>query len=77
MSRVDLVLVEGFKSEKHAKLEVHRTVIGKPLLCKDDPSIVALASDARLTGVAIPFFSLDDVSAIAAFILDHCRLRAA
>lgn len=77
MSPVDLVLVEGFKGETHAKLEVHRTIIGKPLLCKDDPSIVALASDVRLAGLAIPVFALDDVSAIAAFILDHCRLKAA
>jgi molybdopterin-guanine dinucleotide biosynthesis adapter protein len=77
MSPVDLVLVEGFKGETHAKLEVHRTVMGKPLLCKDDPSIVALASDAPLAGLAIPVFALDDVSAIAAFILDHCRSKAA
>ncbi len=77
MSTVDLVLVEGFKGEKHAKLEVHRTAIGKPLLCQDDPSIVAIASDAPLAGLAIPVFALEDVPAIAAFILDHCRLKAA
>jgi molybdopterin-guanine dinucleotide biosynthesis adapter protein len=77
MSPVDLVLVEGFKRETHAKLEVHRTVIGKPLLCKDDPSVVAVASDARLAGLAIPVFALDDVPAITGFILGHCRLQAA
>jgi molybdopterin-guanine dinucleotide biosynthesis protein B len=77
MSTVDLVLVEGFKGEKHAKLEVHRTAIGKPLLCQDDPSIVAIASDAPLAGLRIPVFALDDVPAIAAFILAHCRLKAA
>jgi molybdopterin-guanine dinucleotide biosynthesis adapter protein len=77
MSPVDLVLVEGFKRETHAKLEVHRTAIGKPLLCKDDPSIVAIASDAQLAGFAIPAFALDDVLAIAGFILGHCRLQAA
>jgi len=77
MSPVDLVLVEGFKGERHAKLEVHRTVIGKPLLCTDDPTIMALASDAPVPGMRIPVFALDDVPAIAAFILDHCRLKAA
>ncbi len=77
MSRVDLVLVEGFKGETHAKLEVHRTVLGKPLLCTDDPTIVAIASDAPLAGLAIPRFALDDVRGIAAFILGHCRLKAA
>ena len=77
MSPVDLVIVEGFKGENHAKLEVHRTAIGKPLLCKDDPNIVAIASDAPLAGLRIPVLALDDAPAIAAFILDHCRLRAA
>ena len=32
MSRVDLVLVEGFKREPHRKIEVHRAANGKPLL---------------------------------------------
>ena len=77
MSPVDLVLVEGFKGETHAKLEVHRTVIGKPLLCHDDQNIVAIACDAPLAGLRIPVLALDDVPAIAAFILDHCRLKAA
>jgi molybdopterin-guanine dinucleotide biosynthesis protein B len=71
------VLVEGFKGETHAKLEVHRAAIGKPLLCKDDQNIVAIASDAPLVGLRIPVLALDDVPAIAAFILDHCRLKAA
>ena len=37
MSRVDLVVVEGFKSEPHRKIEVHRAANGKPLLFPDDP----------------------------------------
>jgi molybdopterin-guanine dinucleotide biosynthesis adapter protein len=77
MSPVDLVLVEGFKGEPHAKLEVHRTAIGKPLLCADDPTIMALASDVPVPGLSIPVFALDDVPAIGAFILGHCRLKAA
>src|SRR5256885_15509532 len=46
MSRVDLVVVEGFKSEPHRKIEVHRAVNGKPLLFPDDPAIAAIAADA-------------------------------
>jgi len=41
----DLVLVESFKNEAIAKLEVHRAIIGKPLLFPQDPHIVAIASD--------------------------------
>lgn len=77
MSPVDLLLVEGFKRGSHAKLEVHRPSLGQPLLCRDDPHIVALASDAPVPGAGVPVFALDDVAAIAAFILGHCRLKAA
>jgi molybdopterin-guanine dinucleotide biosynthesis protein B len=77
MTPVDLLLVEGFKSGAHAKLEVHRPALGKPLLCRDDPHIVAVASDAAIAGLAMPQFALDDVAAIARFIRDHCRLQAA
>lgn len=77
MAPVDLLLVEGFKRGTHAKLEVHRAMLGKPLLCRDDPHVVAVASDAPLAGLAVPLFALDDIAAIARFILDHCRLKAA
>ena len=77
MSAVDLVLVEGFKRGTHAKLEVHRPSLGKPLLCRDDPYVVAVASDAPIAGLPVPLFALDDVAAIARFILAQCRLEAA
>ena len=77
MSPVDLLLVEGFKRHPHPKLEVHRPSNGKPLLCPDDPDIVAVASDVPLVGLAIPRLDLDDVPAIADFILQRLALRAA
>jgi molybdopterin-guanine dinucleotide biosynthesis adapter protein len=76
MTPVDLLLVEGFKRERHAKLEVHRSALGKPLLCREDPDIVALASDAPVAGLDLPLLALDDVPAIARFILRHCGLGA-
>jgi molybdopterin-guanine dinucleotide biosynthesis protein B len=76
MSPVDLVIVEGFKSAPHAKLEVHRASLGKPLLCRDDPHIVAVASDAPLAGAPVPVLPLDDAAAIARFIIAHFRLEA-
>ena len=74
MSPVDLVLVEGFKSEPHPKLEVHRPAVGKPLLYPDDPEIVAIASDEPLA-TPLPYFSLHDADAISAFIMRHLGLR--
>jgi molybdopterin-guanine dinucleotide biosynthesis protein B len=76
MSPVDLVLVEGFKRESFPKLEIHRPSLGKPLLCLDDPDIVAVASDEPVAGLGLPRLALDDADAIAAFIIAHCRLEA-
>jgi molybdopterin-guanine dinucleotide biosynthesis adapter protein len=75
MTPVDLVLVEGFKRESYPKLEIHRPAIGKPLLCRDDPDIVAVASDVAIAGLPVPLLALDDEAAIAAFIIAHCRLE--
>jgi len=75
MSAVDLVLVEGFKSHRFAKLEVHRPSLGKPLLAASDPSVVAVASDQPLLETALPVLPLDDVGAIATFIMAHFHLR--
>ena len=77
LSPVDLLLVEGFKWEPHDKIEVHRPSVGKPLLQPDDPHIVAIASDERLSGLAVPQLDLNDVAGIADFILKRCRLEAA
>ncbi len=77
MTPVDLLLVEGFKDQPHPKLEVHRPSLGKPLLCRDNPHIVAVASDAPIAGLAVPLLALDDIAAIAGFILAHFRLEAA
>jgi molybdopterin-guanine dinucleotide biosynthesis protein B len=72
LTPVDLVIVEGFKRHAHPKLEVHRTAVGKPLLCSEDEWIVAVASDTPLGGLSIPVLQLDDVAGIADFILARC-----
>ncbi|MDP6259877.1 MAG: molybdopterin-guanine dinucleotide biosynthesis protein B [Rhodospirillales bacterium] len=77
MSQVDLLLVEGFKWHSHLKMEIHRPSIGKPLLQKDDPEIIAVASDEALAGLSVPMLDLNDVNGIADFILDRCSLKAA
>jgi len=67
MSPVDLVVVEGFKSEPRRKIEVHRTANGKAMLFPDDPAIVGIASDAALE-TALPVVHLDDIPAVAAMM---------
>jgi molybdopterin-guanine dinucleotide biosynthesis adapter protein len=64
MSPVDLVVVEGYKSEPHRKIEVHRAANGKPLLFPGDAAIVAIATDTTVE-TALPTAHLDDIPAIA------------
>jgi molybdopterin-guanine dinucleotide biosynthesis adapter protein len=75
MTPVDLLLIEGFKREPHDKLEIHRAANGKPLIYPEDQHIVAVATDARLADCPLPQLPIDDVSAIATFIISHCGLK--
>jgi molybdopterin-guanine dinucleotide biosynthesis adapter protein len=67
MARVDLVVIEGFRSEPHRKIEVHRSTNGKALLFPQDPGIVGLATDAAVE-TALPRAHLDDIPAVAAMM---------
>jgi molybdopterin-guanine dinucleotide biosynthesis adapter protein len=64
LSPCDLVLVEGFKSERHPKMEVFRSVVGKSPLHPQDPRIVAIASDQNLPGAGVPVVDIDDIPAV-------------
>lgn len=74
LSPCDLVLVEGFKYTPIPKIEVHRAANNKPLIYPEHPNVVALASDTRSES-ALPWFDLDDIDAIAAFIIQHQELK--
>jgi molybdopterin-guanine dinucleotide biosynthesis protein B len=76
MTPVDLLIIEGFKREPHPKIEIYRQANGKPLLHPEDPHIVAVASDSPLPEVSLPVLPLDDIRAIADFVLDHCGLTS-
>lgn len=75
MTAVDLLLIEGFKREPHDKLEIYRAANGKPLLSADDPTYVAILSDAPVPQTKLPVLDLNDIPAIADFIVRHCGLR--
>ena len=64
---VDLLITEGYKRENKPKIEVLRAAVGSELLCRNDPGLVAVATDADLE-VHVPVFRLDDPAAIAEFI---------
>ncbi len=69
VSPCDLILVEGFKSGRHPKLEVFRDAAGRAPLHPDDHRIVAVASDRAFPQAAIPVVDLNDIRAIADLVL--------
>ena len=75
LSPCDLVLVEGYKHADLAKIEVWRSATGKPWLHPRDPGFIAVASDAP-PPLALPHLPLNDVGAVAAFILAWLSARA-
>lgn len=64
---VDLLITEGYKRAKTPKIEILRTAVHTELLCRDDPGLIAVATDAALK-VHVPVFRLDDPVSIAVFI---------
>jgi len=75
MSPDDLLLVEGFKREPHDKLEIYRAENGKPLLSTGDATYVAILSDTAVSDTSLPVIDLNDIAAIADFIVKHCALK--
>jgi molybdopterin-guanine dinucleotide biosynthesis adapter protein len=96
---VDLVLIEGYKRDRHPKIEARRLATAQSLIAAEDPTIEAIATDAPFDTIAscadggavtpdarlgelavpagarrLPIFDLDDIVAIADFILDRTGL---
>jgi len=68
---VDIILIEGYKSNNYPKIEVHRETLGGELLYRnssfDLTSFIALASDESLEA-PIPVFNLNNPLEIVDFI---------
>ena len=73
LSPVDLVLIEGYKRDRHPKIEAHRKETGQPLIAPEDETIVAVASDTLVT-IDRPVLELNDTASIANFIAQHLEL---
>ena len=79
LAPVDLVLVEGFKRDRHPKIEVWRRAVGKPLIARDDPSIIAVAGelDDPPADCPVPLLDLNDAAAAARLIAAGVGAKAA
>jgi molybdopterin-guanine dinucleotide biosynthesis protein B len=73
LSPVDLVLIEGYKRDRHPKIEAHRKETGQPLIAPEDETIVAVASDTSVT-IDRPVLDLNNTASIANFIAQHLKL---
>ena len=73
LAPVDLVLVEGYKRDRHPKVEAFRAETGNDLIAPNDPTIRAVASDTAIE-LDRPVFDLNDTAAIADFILREVAL---
>jgi molybdopterin-guanine dinucleotide biosynthesis protein B len=69
LAALDLILVEGFKHEPIAKIEVYRPRLGKPALYPDDAAIIALATDDTTPPTrAVTALDINNVAQIADFV---------
>lgn len=75
LAPVDLVLIEGYKRDRHAKVEAHRAETKQGLLASEDDTVKAVAANYVVEGLSVPQFDLDDVSAIASHILREVGLE--
>lgn len=76
LSPCDLVLIEGYKRDRHDKIEVIRGENRKDRpRWSEDPTIVAVASAERPAECTLPVFHPDAAAAVADFIEAHVGLR--
>jgi molybdopterin-guanine dinucleotide biosynthesis protein B len=69
MSPVDLVLIEGFKTAHHARIEVYRSEVGKPPFHPENPHVVGIVSDIPFPDAGRPVVEIDDVEAVVELVL--------
>jgi len=62
----DVIIIEGFKTSKLPKIEVHRSDLGSDMICLPNELIAVVSNVNPL--LDIPQFNINDVDAIANFI---------
>lgn len=68
-SKVDLILIEGFKNEPYTKIELHRAAMKRPWLYKKDKNIVAIATD-HTHSAHLPVLDINQPGQIVEFMLE-------
>ena len=69
VDEIDFVIVEGYKAEPIAKIEIHRPSLDKPLLSTHDAHVIAIATDEpENVNSPLPILELNAPEHIAKFI---------
>ena len=72
----DIIIVEGYKSQPIPKIETRRKDAEPGFaLAGTDPNVFAVASDGEIVDAELPHFDLDDVAAIADFLVARFELK--
>lgn len=72
LSFADLIIAEGYKRWANPKIEVFRPAAtgDADLICRNDPDLIAVISDTRVTA-AVPCFNIADLTAVVDFLRSH------
>jgi molybdopterin-guanine dinucleotide biosynthesis protein MobB len=72
---LDMILVEGFKDEAFAKIELYREGVGKPPFYPRDADIIAIATDCKLpVATDLPVMDINAADQIVDFLCSRFRL---
>ncbi|PKH04681.1 bifunctional molybdopterin-guanine dinucleotide biosynthesis adaptor protein MobB/molybdopterin molybdotransferase MoeA [Moritella sp. Urea-trap-13] len=73
-TKLDLILVEGFKNLSFPKIELHRSEVGKPWLHPTDDNIIAVAANVAVPAllpeqIALPQLDINNLEQITDFVV--------
>jgi molybdopterin-guanine dinucleotide biosynthesis protein B len=67
ISDVDIIISEGYKKDRHPKIEVYRKDTHEELLCSKKDILIAVASDKEFD-IGVPCVNIDDVEGIVSIV---------
>ena len=73
-SKLDLILVDGFKQAPYYKIELHRERLSKLWLYKNDPNIIAVATD-HVHSSHLPVLDINQTEQIVDFMLEYTGMK--
>ena len=74
-SRLDIILVEGFRDAAIPKIELHRTDFDRPFLYPKDKNIIALCWDngSVANDIQLPQLDINNSQQVAEFVIDFAQ----